>query len=361
MPGLYHYKITIRFSEENTTLEEKSHVDVLFSKHTHSTDSFDFRTKCMVKIDAYRDFDLVDTEKAIFGNGNSIHIQMLKAILLYGLTCKKCVNVKNITLTKKVVRSKYIHSYLSVENFKQPFPLRTHDIKPLPVDVMITKLAHTRRDYAYRIAMSYLLREQYSLHAYHKFECLWRAYNCLFRELTSTSGDNAGIKAMIEHIDQHRDKYTETINFANNLNLNDRMFKFRSFIEDKIEKSNKHCDKFKKFVEGFSKNEILAIFKQYRVQVENKIDVHPLILNKGNIKTQFNTYIDNTVEDVAKIDVEKFIFILWYAYYLRNMYFHAVIKEASFSLYSISRDNHMNSINNFMEIFLYEIFQDDTF
>ena len=43
------------------------------------------------------------------------------------------------------------------------------------------------------------------------------------------------------------------------------------------------------------------------------------------------------------------------------MYFHAVIKEASFTLYSEYNDKHLMSVTEIMETFLREIFEDDTF
>ena len=183
----------------------------------------------------------------------------------------------------------------------------------------------------------------------------------MFRDLTGKSGDNEGIKAMIDHVLNNRNKYLHTIAYANAINLTDKVFKFKSFFEDKIDKSNKHCNKFKEFIRYFTKTDIIGVFNQNKAAIENKIDTKSSLINPNQIKVDINNYLNQVVEDANKVAVEKFIFILWYAYYLRNMHFHAVVKEASFSLYSVSKDRHMTLINEFMESFIYEIFQDDTF
>lgn len=356
----YLYKISIRFSAENLALNGQPNMSVLYSKHTNLTDTFKFDTNSVIKIEANRDFCLSDRVDKLYGNGNSVHIQILKAILLYCLTCNNCVEVKSITMSRKA-KNVNTYYYRQIKKFQQPFPSRNHIINPLPIGTIINKLSHTKRDYSYRIAMSYLLREQYSLHAYHKFECLWRAYNCMFRDLTGKSGDNEGIKAMIDHVLNNRNKYLQTIAYANAINLTDKVFKFKSFFEDKIDKSNKHCNKFKEFIRYFTKTDIIGVFNQNKAAIENKIDTKSSLINPNQIKVDINNYLNQVVEDANKVAVEKFIFILWYAYYLRNMHFHAVVKEASFSLYSVSKDRHMTLINEFMESFIYEIFQDDTF
>lgn len=356
----YLYKLTIRFSHENVALMNRPNLPVLYSKYTNQTDTFKFDSNSAIRIEANRDFCLSDQVEKLYGNGNSIHTQILKAILLYCLTCNRCVVVKSITMSRKTGNSKTYY-YQQIKKFKQPFPIRIHGIKPLPVDAILHKLGHTQRDYAYRIALSYLLREQYSLHTYHQFECLWRAYNCMFRNLTGKSGDNEGIKAMVEHVCMNKNKYVQTISYANSINLSDKMYKFKSFFEDKIEKSNKHCNKFKEFLHSFTKTEILDVFRKYQTAIDKKVDSISSFVNPNQIKLDIDNCINHTGEDIAKIGEEKFVFILWYAYFLRNMYFHAVVKEASFSLYSLSKDKHMTCINEFMEKFIYEIFQDDTF
>ena len=199
MSRLYKYKITIRFSGENPSLKDRDDILVPFSKNVVEQDTFSFKTKNAIKIEAIRTKKMPDRVEAIFGNGNPTHLQILKSIILYCMTCDRCVKVKSIIMTCKRDHGKTYH-YQEVKNFKQPFPERTHSIKPLPVEVVLDKMAHNPIDYTYRMAMSYLLREQYSLHPNHKFECLWRAYNCMFRFLTSERDDSPGIKNMIQHL-----------------------------------------------------------------------------------------------------------------------------------------------------------------
>ena len=141
--------------------------------------------------------------KGIYG---IIFIAMLAAFIYLGNKYAGNSEVKVLTITDY---------YKEIKTFKQPFPDRTHPIKSLPIDVVIMRMGHVQKDYSYRIAMSYFLREQYSLHPYHKFECLWRAYNCLFRNLTGTTSDNAGIRGMISHVLLHTDKYNQTCSCAN--------------------------------------------------------------------------------------------------------------------------------------------------
>lgn len=358
MPNHYNYKITIRFSGENLVLENKSELQVLYSKYTTQKDTLNFRDKCVVRINAQRNFYLPDKTSAIYGNGNSIHIQIMKAILLYCLTCDKCVKVKSISMYRKKPNTKK-HYYKEIKTFKQPFPDRTHLIKSLPIDVVIRRMGHVQKDYSYRIAMSYFLREQYSLHPYHKFECLWRAYNCLFRNLTGTGSDNAGIRGMISHVLLHTDKYNQTCSCANAVDLNDKMFKFKSFLIDKIEHL-KRSTSIMNWMSNFTKSEILNLIRQNEVVIGSKID--SIAANDAaTIKSNVHTYLTTTREDASKVNVEKFIFLLWYAYFLRNMYFHAVIKEASFTLYSEYNDKHLMCVTEIMETFLREIFEDDTF
>lgn len=101
-----YYKITIRFSNENPVLVGRSDMQVLYSKYTTQKDTFKFNTKNAIKIEANRDFCLSDRVDKIFGNGNSIHIQIRKAILLYCLTSDKCVKVRSITMSRKCFKAK---------------------------------------------------------------------------------------------------------------------------------------------------------------------------------------------------------------------------------------------------------------
>lgn len=361
MQDRYYYKITIRFSNENPVLEAQSEMKVLYSKYTTQKDTFKFETKSAIKIEANRDFCLSDRVNKIYGNGNSIHIQIRKAILLYCLTCDKCVKVKSITMSRKISKVPTYY-YKEIKKFKQPFPERSHYITSLPLDVVKGKMGHEPRDYAFRVALSYFLREQYSLHPYHKFECLWRAYNCLFRDLTGKSNDNAGIREMIQHIMQHPDKYSQTFSRANALDLNDKMFKFKAFLVDKVEHTtNKkgYCS-FIEWLRKFTKIEILNLIRQNESAIDSKIDIIATA-NATTIKPNIHTYLTTTSEDITKVQSEKFIFMLWYAYFLRNMYFHAVIREASFTLYSEYNDKHLMCMQDIMETFLREIFEDDTF
>ena len=362
MSRLYKYKIMLRFSSENLSLKDREDILVPFNKNMGLKDTFSFKTKNAIKIEAVRTIHIPDKVEAIFGNGNSIHLQMLKSILLYCLTCNRCVKVKSIIMTCKRKNGK-TYRYQEVKKFKQPFPERTHMIRPLSVEVLLGKMAHDSIDYNYRIAMSYLLREQYSLHPNHKFECLWRAYNCLFRFLTSESGDNPGIRKMIQHVEQYPNKYIETLNYACMVDLSDGMFKFGHFFETRISRSlNASCNDFIQFVSKFTNTEILSIFNSNIETINHSIDVKTAsnVALAASIKNTISTYISITTEDVSKKQIEKFVFLLWYAYYLRNMQFHAVIKEASFSLYSERKDKHMMCINGLLEAFLYEIFIDDT-
>lgn len=361
MQDRYYYKITIRFSNENPVLEAQSEMKVLYSKYTTQKDTFKFETKSAIKIEANRDFCLSDRVNKIYGNGNSIHIQIRKAILLYCLTCDKCVKVKSITMSRKISKVPTYY-YKEIKKFKQPFPERSHYITSLPLDVVKGKMGHEPRDYAFRVALSYFLREQYSLHPYHKFECLWRAYNCLFRDLTGKSNDNAGIREMIQHIMQHPDKYSQTFSRANALDLNDKMFKFKAFLVDKVEHTtNKkgYCS-FIEWLRKFTKIEILNLIRQNESAIDSKIDIIATA-NATTIKPNIHTYLTTTSEDITKVQSEKFIFMLWYAYFLRNMDFHAVIREASFTLYSEYNDKHLMCMQDIMETFLREIFEDDTF
>lgn len=361
MQDRYYYKITIRFSNENPVLEAQSEMEVLYSKYTTQKDTFKFETKSAIKIEANRDFCLSDRVNKIYGNGNSIHIQIQKAILLYCLTCDKCVKVKSITMSRKISKVPTYY-YKEIKKFKQPFPERSHYITSLPLDVVKGKMGHEPRDYAFRVALSYFLREQYSLHPYHKFECLWRAYNCLSRDLTGKSNDNAGIREMIQHIMQHPDKYSQTFSRANAIDLNDKMFKFKAFLVDKVEHTtNKkgYCS-FIEWLRKFTKIEILNLIRQNESAIDSKIDIIATA-NATTIKPNIHTYLTTTSEDITKVQSEKFIFMLWYAYFLRNMYFHAVIREASFTLYSEYNDKHLMCMQDIMETFLREIFEDDTF
>lgn len=362
MSRLYKYIITIRFSGENPSLKNRDDIIVPFSKNVGEQDRFSFKTKNSIKIEAIRTKRMPDKVDAIFGNGNPNHLQILKSILLYCLTCDRCVKLKSITMTCK--RDDGItYRYQEVKKFKQPFPERTHGIKPLPVAVLLGKMAHNPIDYTYRIAMSYLLREQYSLHPHHKFECLWRAYNCMFRFLTSERDDSPGIKNMIQHVEQHPDKYAETLLYADTVDLNDGMFKFNHFFETRISRSrNANCSEFVQFVNSYTNSEILAIINRDIDAINRSIDVKTAsnVALAITIKSTIIAYISTTTEDVNKKQFEKFKFLLWYAYFLRNMQFHAVIKETSFSLYSDRKDRHMMCINGLLEAFLYEIFQDDT-
>ena len=361
MQNRYYYKITIRFSNENPVLAGRSDMQVLYSKYTTHKDTFKFNTQSAIKIEANRDFCLGDRVDKIYGNGNSIHIQIRKAILLYCLTCDKCVRVKSITMSRKSLKVKTYY-YKEIKKFKQPFPDRSHDITSLPLNVVIGKMGHAPRDYAFRVALSYFLREQYSLHPYHKFECLWRAYNCLFRNLTGKSNDNAGIREMIKHVLLHPDKYSQTFSCSNAVDLNDKMFKFKSFLVDKVEHLRDRGGNciYMSWMAKFTKAEILDVFRHNENAIATKVD-SVFTANAATIKLNIRTYLTSTNEDVSQVNMEKFIFLLWYAYFLRNMYFHAVIREASFTLYSEYNDKHLMCMKEIMETFLREIFEDDTF
>lgn len=358
MSDIWKYKIVIRFSDENPVLTGRPDMQVLYSKHAPETDTYNFSKRNVIRIDSKRNFFISDKTNKIYGNGNSIHIQIRKAILLYCLTCDKCVKIKSIAMSRKGINSKTYY-YKAIRNFKQPFPERSHAIVPLPLDAVVKRMDHTKRDYNYRIAMSYFLREQYSLHPYHKFECLWRAYNCLFRELTGQSNDNAGIRGMIDHVLQHQDKYARTFACANTVDLNERMFKFNAFLLDKIEHipSSRFVTNWLNY---FTKAEVLDVFRQNESAIRTKIDA-VATANATTIKSNVLNYLITTSEDITKKQADKFIFMLWYAYYLRNMYFHAVIREASFTLYSEYNDRHLMCVKEIMETFLREIFEDDTF
>ena len=361
MQNRYYYKISIRFSDENPVLAGRSDMQVLYSKYTTQKDTFKFNIKSAIKIEANRDFCLSDRVNKIYGNGNSIHIQIRRAILLYCLTCDKCVTVRSITMSRKSFKAKTYY-YKEIKKFKQPFPERSHDITSLPLDVVKEKMGHAPRDYAFRVALSYFLREQYSLHPYHKFECLWRAYNCLFRDLTGKSNDNAGIREMIKHVMLHPDKYSRTFSHANAVDLNDKMFKFKAFFVDKVEHltDKRGFCSFVEWLRKFTKVEILDVIRQNESAIDSKIDI-VATANATIIKPSIHTYLTTTSEDVTKVQTEKFIFMLWYAYFLRNMYFHAVIREASFTLYSEYNDKHLMCMHDIMETFLREIFEDDKF
>lgn len=359
MSKIYQYKIVVKFSDENPVLAGRPDMPMLSSKHTSLTDTYSFRMKNAIRIEARRKYSLLDKASEIYGNGNSIHIQIMKAILLYCLTSGKCVKIKSIVMSRKSPKARTYYYYKETKNFKQPFPERNHVIVALPLDVVKGKMGHEEKDYAYRIAMSYFLREQYSLHPYHKFECLWRAYNCLFRHLTGTKNDNAGIRGMIDHVLLHQDKYTQTIACANRVDLNDKMFKFKSFLEDKTEHL-KYDRYIQQWLGYFTKTELLDVIRHYKSYIDAKIDI-VAAASASTIKANINTYLTTTSEDATTVNAEKFIFMLWYAYFLRNMYFHAEVKEASFTLYSEYNDKHLMCVTEIMETFLQEIFKDDTF
>ena len=83
MSDIWKYKIVIRFSDENPVLTGRPDMQVLYSKHAPETDTYNFSKRNVIRIDSKRNFFISDKTNMIYGNGNSIHIQIRKAILLY--------------------------------------------------------------------------------------------------------------------------------------------------------------------------------------------------------------------------------------------------------------------------------------
>lgn len=340
---IYHYHIKILF-QGNGIPRSIGRETSKYSGSLNYEDTFIFGSKsCSMVLSRSKKYE----DGSILSNANNtITTQIVKALLCYYAISNDFPNIRSIS----IVRKQHGHddyAYTECNSLIQPITstkirnlvFQQQDISGL--------LEETPKGQSLRIAMSYWLKGIASNDEYYKFDHIWRAFNRLFMYQGNSTKE---IDCMID--------------FRNFLIMNSTSFPQSIAITNGYSKDQLHSFRWSKMIlnnhDIQSKTKALVDFvKRYHdgrimALLDEKLSCRRTYLRVEGLDSDVNTYINNHLGDKCDIELVA-LMTLKYAYFVRNKVFHGETPDGTFKVKQDNIDKEMSSLNELLEILVYEI------
>lgn len=283
-----------------------------------------------------------NTAENIISNTNStLYLQLLKGILFAYLTEGTKFEIDKIVVECGIEKKEYYS-----KDILNPCMISLNN--NLKVDASKCKLLFSDKSKAKDLLIAMIL--YIKGYENNDFEYLWKAFNSLY--------------SCISHKDKEFDKLADMkIFFQTNVGLLNRTvdliskettidirkLRLREFVLNNFEdraKTRAYADMVMSF-KDYRLNEIFLEIMPYRRDYLQSCALYV------DVENHINTYITN--REIHEIDLIRF-YILKYAYFLRNKYFHAEKSSPIFILKKNNEIDEIDKINNIMECLLADLF-----
>jgi hypothetical protein len=313
---------------------------------------------------------------------NTIHTQIIKALIVYYFHIGKYIEIKSINITRE--KTKILDKY-SIPNDKEELEqVLPHNYSFLNACIVSSKELSSLfktddKSIALFNATSYVLKGIATKEPSEKFEKLWKAFNSIYRYIGQSKNDNECHIKTREFLLNNQSLFLNCKNIAQSLTkeiLRDKI-RFRDLILNDYE-TKELTVSFIAFIYRYSDSRIANILFETLVYRDEFLKD---ILSLKNVESKFNkfnhirhlysdsqgqhkeyiydeiikylqTHITNNIEN----DMEIIAFIcIKYGYYIRNKIFHAEKYDLSFRFIKSKQLNELDWLNEILTTLVLEL------
>lgn len=182
-----------------------------------------------------------------------------------------------------------------------------------------------------------------------EFDNYWKAFNSLYSLISSRDNENEKLRDMRTFIEANKHCFSKTLTFLNNDSENDiRLLRIREFILNNWPNQNS-TKAYVDMIKRFSDVRIIKVLEEtlpYRIE---------FIKNEG-LENDIRSHIALKKSMNKNDNVELLCFyILKYAYFVRNKYFHAEKASPNFILKDSAELQELSKIVKIFQYFLSDL------
>lgn len=333
------YKISILFdSNENEILiyKGKSHYnDTLF-------DDLIITNKRIV-IEGNRSKN-IPKELILINTTSTLYQQILKALVFSYMTTGKPHKILEIKLYKEVKDDQ--ESY-SERNILQPYTkslAKEFCLEPNALNILFSNSSKGH------ILLNSLILFIKGIEE-NNFDYYWKSFNCLYSYISGKDKEHEKLKFMRQFIESNSSHFKLSVDLIDLDQKNDiRSLRIRDFILSNFPTRNE-TNQFKELIFRFSDYRLNEMFQ----------DILPYrkdFLIAEGLMNDVQNHITNSINNRQKANDQLLCFyILKYAYFLRNKYFHAEKTAPVFLLKNNNEVTELNKINAIMSAFLVDLYK----
>lgn len=276
----------------------------------------------------------------LFNTSSSLYRQIIKALSFYYLCTGDALLIEKITL-----KSNNSETYET--EFLQPFQKSLDPIQPMmpnELDILFSNNANV--DLFLNGIIYYIKAIQDN-----NFDNYWKSFNSIYSIISSSDKENEKLRNIRCFIEQNKHRFSRTLSFvSNNTAQNIRSLRIREFILNNWPNQNS-TKAFADMVKRFTDIRIITILNEtlpYRIE---------FLRNEGlEQDVRDHLYCQKNLSN--KDDVQLLCFyILKYAYFIRNKYFHAEKASPIFILKDSSELRELSKISEILQLFLADLIQ----
>lgn len=316
-------------------------------------DRFTFNSSCII-IECKRS-NLQKKEEIENNPGNTLHIQVMRALLLYYAANLQKARVYSISVTHLTKAGKTTVSEIEYSKKNQPLVLKS---VPAGLQFNIVHLVQNVLDdnsHLYETIISHWLGAWAVNDRYDVFSRLWRCLEQLSIKAHHGAGtsEKLRLESLRSFIRNHplsipmSCAHVDAMSFDELRSYSWKLLIFNNFSRTaKIGKYEEYRDYF---VKPYTDERVARMLHDTLVYRNGE-------LNSYGILADVNSHLTNALGHPTKKN-EDIVAILcgYYAYYTRNKFFHGELSERSFSICRSREDDIVDKLNNLMVKLTFEL------
>lgn len=276
----------------------------------------------------------------LFNTNSTLYMQILKALSFYYLCTGDAFRITRITL-----KSKHFEAEEEETVFLQPFQNSLQPSLTMQPAELIGLFSDSPITGDFLNAIILFIKGVQEK----DFDYYWKSFNSLYSIISTSDKENEKLRDTRQFIENNKNNFQNSLSLITNDKAEDiRNLRIREFILNNW--PNQQSTKaYSDMVKRFTDTRIISVLDEtipYRSQfLKNEGLEHEVLMH-------LSTYKFNTVKD----DVQLLCFyILKYAYFLRNKYFHAEKTTPVFLLKDSAELQELSKISNIMKYFLSDL------
>ena len=316
-------------------------------------DKFTFRSSCII-IECKRS-NLQKKEEVENNPGNTLHIQIMKALLLYYAANLQKARVYSISVTHITNAGKTIVSEIKYSQKNQPLILRTVPVGLAFNQADLVQNVLAEDSHLFETILSHWLGACAVKDRYDVFSRLWRCLEQLSIKVHHAAGttEKVRLESLRTFIRNNADTRPLSCSHVDTMTYDDfRSYSWKLLIFNNFSRTAKigTYEAYRDhFVVPYTDERVAHMLQDTLVYRNGELNSYGLLIDVNN---HLSTVLGNPVkkdEDIVAI------LCGCYAYYVRNKFFHGDFSERSFSICRSREDDIIDKLNALMVKLTFEL------
>lgn len=375
----HNYSVQILFKQPCQSISNET-IDLEYKNSKGLKDEL-IVDKQQIIINCYRS-SKINLNNIVFSEANSIHNQIIKALIYFYIQANKFSEIEKIIIVRKNKSNEEVKYQLPSKNIDLE-QILNNNYQGVNIDHNLIKKLFDKDDKskALKYALTYLLKSLIDKEPSARFEKLWKSFNSIYRYIGSGRNENECHRILRTYILNNNSNFEKTTELVKNLTIEQLRQRIRvaELIQNDYDSSNKIVS-FIAFVYRYSDNMISQLLLE---NLDYQKDNLESILSIQKIESKFNkfesiksifhnnknstdtrifyktvkSYLENNISnpvESSKIEIVIFTCIK-YSYFVRNKLFHAEKQDLTFRFASNSLINELDWINEVLQSLIIDL------